>query len=166
MWKHDSNLDLPALSADESGGNMTDSSTAMNNNERPQQVQQLQQQLQAPPNYLDSNFFYSLDQLSQDNSLLFIQQQRQQQQQQGQHFGNQFTKEHTNGNASGSVSNQPSMAQSIATSMESFQQAITNSVGNQPPSFWTGLNNVSSSRDNIVPALLLIISHNLILVYF
>ncbi|KAI9481053.1 MAG: hypothetical protein EXX96DRAFT_565199 [Benjaminiella poitrasii] len=45
------------------------------------------------------------------------------------------------------------LAHSMATSMESFQAAVTTSVGEQPPSFWTGLNNFISNvtHTNIFP---------------
>ena len=143
MSKRDSNLDLPALSADESGGNMTYSS---NLSQLPQQQKNFTPVSTTP--FMDFNFFYGLDQLAPDNPLFFMQQQQQQQQQhqnQNQHnestmYGDQFLKEAVNGEGSSSTT----LAQSISSSMASFQAAITSSVGEQPPSFWTGLNNVNN----------------------
>ncbi len=133
MSKRDSSLDLPALSADESGGNMTDGS---NMDQLPHQQKNYASVSTAP--FIDSNFFYSLDQLAPDNPLFFMQQQ--QQHNESTMYGDQFLKETVNGEGSSSAT----VGQSISSSMASFQAAITSSVGEQPPSFWTGLNNVNN----------------------
>lgn len=189
----EANMDIPALSADESAQssrNMTDtsisehrlptlppSSQPIKNFTQPlaandlqlqqlEQQQQIQQQInqQQQPAFMDQSFFYGLDQLTSENPLFFMQQQQHQQQQIQQHqhhlqqqtslFENQFLKKAVdNENVAGSSSStnenggpmnasSTTLAQSIATSMESFQAAVTTSVGEQPPSFWTGLNNV------------------------
>jgi hypothetical protein len=139
-------LDLPALSADESAhssGNMTDTSTS--NDQTSEQFKDFTQQHQQQP-FMDHSFFYNLDQIANENPLYFMQQQHQQQQP-NVLFQNQFLKgesslSENNSNKSLGVSTS-TLAHSIATSMESFQNAITSSVGEQPPSFWAGLNNVS-----------------------
>lgn len=190
----EANIDIPALSDDESAqssGNMADTSISESrpstlpslsqpiknftqpippNNLQLQQLQlqqqeQIQQQInQQQPAFMDQSFFYGLDQLASENPLFFMQQQQHQQQQIQQHqlhlqqqttslFENQFLKKATgNENAASSSSinesggpmndSSTTLAQSIATSMESFQAAVTTSVGEQPPTFWTGLNNV------------------------
>lgn len=127
----------------------------------PQQHQVNQQQQQQQPAFMDQSFFYGFDQLGSDNPLFFMQQHQQQHQQQLQQqtaslFEDHFLKEATDHDNAGSSSSandnrgtmngsSTTLAQSIATSMESFQAAVTTSVGEQPPSFWTGLNNVSST---------------------
>lgn len=126
-----------------------------------QQHQVNQQQQQQQPAFMDQSFFYGFDQLGSDNPLFFMQQHQQQHQQQLQQqtaslFEDHFLKEATDHDNAGSSSSandnrgtmngsSTTLAQSIATSMESFQAAVTTSVGEQPPSFWTGLNNVSST---------------------
>lgn len=126
-----------------------------------QQHQVSQQQQQQQPAFMDQSFFYGFDQLSSDNPLFFMQQHQQQHQQQLQQqtaslFEDHFLKEATDHDNAGSSSSandnrgtmngsSTTLAQSIATSMESFQAAVTTSVGEQPASFWTGLNNVSST---------------------
>ncbi|KAI8637870.1 hypothetical protein BD408DRAFT_423900 [Parasitella parasitica] len=181
----EANMDLPALSADEStrssgdmsGGSINEHRPAMppssqlenftqplapNNLQlEPQQHGQQQQQ----PAFMDQSFFYGLGQLASDNYLYFMQQQqqRQQEQQTVSLFQDQFLKEAaSNENAAGSSSDNcvamngssATLAHSIAPSMESFQAAVTTSVGEQPPSFWTGLNNFISNvtHNNIFPA--------------
>jgi hypothetical protein len=219
----EANMDMPALSADEStqsSGNMTDTSISEHqpqtlpissqpiknftqplspNNLQLQQLQlQLQQQeqiQQQQPAFMDQSFFYGLDQLTSENPLFFMQQQQHQQQQQQQQqiqqhqhhlqqqptslYQNQFLKKATvdeNADSSSSITNEnggpmnnssTTLAQSITTSMESFQAAVTTSVGEQPPTFWTGLNNVCIFNCIIyrhVKIVLIMINYNL--VYF
>ena len=149
MSRNNSNLDLPALSADESGGSITDASTLEGTSTQGQKS--FAPVATAP--FIDNNFFFNLDGLAPDNPLFFMPQQQQQSQQQTDQtalFGNQFLKEAAAAAAVAANSedgNPTSLAQSIAASMASFQQAITSSVGEQPPSFWAGLNNVSLKRD-------------------
>lgn len=159
MSRSDSNLDLPALSADESGGNVTDNSNIIQESDRlppPKNFNNVPPPL--PPSFMDQSFFYGLDQISQDNPLYYMPQQQHQHQQHQQHqqeqqnnnqgnaFAEQFLKENSEKNnnhltrLNGDSSS--TLAQSIASNMESFQAAISTSVGEQPPSFWTGLNNV------------------------
>ncbi|EPB85489.1 hypothetical protein HMPREF1544_07762 [Mucor circinelloides 1006PhL] len=134
-----------------------------------QQHQVNQQQQQQQPAFMDQSFFYGFDQLGSDNPLFFMQQHQQQHQQQLQQqtaslFEDHFLKEATDHDNAGSSSSandnrgtmngsSTTLAQSIATSMESFQAAVTTSVGEQPPSFWTGLNNFISNvtHNNIFP---------------
>ncbi|KAI9267239.1 hypothetical protein EDC94DRAFT_515092 [Helicostylum pulchrum] len=155
MSRSDSNLDLPALSADESGGNVTDNSNIIQESDRlppPKNFNNVPPPL--PPSFMDQSFFYGLDQISQDNPLYYMPQQQHQHQQHQQHQqeqqnnnqGNAFA-EQLNGDSSSTL------AQSIASNMESFQAAISTSVGEQPPSFWTGLNNFISNvtHNNIFP---------------
>lgn len=149
MSETNSNLDLPALSTDESASSMTDNSTSMNESNRLSSQKNFTTAPVPPPQFMDQSFFYSLGQLSADNPLLFMQQQN-------TGFADQFLKE--NGESSNNQSRMnvgdstSTLAQSIASNMESFQAAITTSVGEQPLSFWTGLNNVNSR----VHALLLV----------
>ncbi|KAI7897999.1 uncharacterized protein BX663DRAFT_272280 [Cokeromyces recurvatus] len=181
MSRRDSNLDLPALSADESihsSGNMTDTSINDNKNLLQPTSQPLKpyaqhlnshNQQQQHPSFMDQSFLYNLDQISSNNSLFYMQpqqsqhppHQQQQQQQQQQHlqvqnslFGDQFLEKATNDNPESALQNNTNgsmnaststLAQSIATNIESFQAAVTTSVGEQPPSFWTGLNNFISN---------------------
>lgn len=155
MSKHNSNLDLPALSADESGGNMTDGSSL---DRVPLQQKNYPSAPAAP--FIDSNFFYNLDQLDSDNPLFFMQQQQQQHGQQSNEstmYGDQFLKEQAHGESSAAST---TLSQSIAASMASFQAAVTSSVGEQPPSFWTGLNNVNILNNEII------IFTNALIVYF
>lgn len=140
MSKEMSNADLPALSADKLAENTTNNSVGMDeNNGLP-----LQKNFATPPPQLvDQSFFYSLGQLSAENPLFFMQQS----QNNGNNaFADQFLKENGEGSSNQSRMNgsdsTSTLAQSIASNMESFQAAITTSVGEQPPSFWTGLNNV------------------------
>lgn len=154
MSKHGSNLDLPGLSADESGGNLTDASSM---DRVPLQQQQQQQQQKNYPTsaapFIDSNFFYNLDQLDSENPLFFMQQQNGHQQTQSNQstmYGDQFLKEQQQGEGSSSTN---TLSQSVAASLASFQAAVTSSVGEQPPSFWTGLNNFISNvtHTNLFP---------------
>lgn len=153
MSRSGSNLDLPALSADESGGNITDNSNIIHESDRlppPKNFNNAPPPL--PHSFMDQSFFYGLGQISQDNPLYYMPQQQQQHQieqqnnDQGNAFAEQFLKENSEKNnnhltrLNGDSSS--TLAQSIASNMESFQAAITTSVGEQPPSFWTGLNNV------------------------
>ncbi|KAI8078381.1 hypothetical protein BDF21DRAFT_494124 [Thamnidium elegans] len=164
MSRSSSNLELPALSADESGGNVTDNSNNIHESDRlppPKNFNNAPPLL--PPSFMDQSFFYGLDQISQDNPLYYMpeqQQQHQQQQQNNNHgnaFAEQFLKENSEKNnnhltrLNGDSSS--TLAHSIASNMESFQAAITTSVGEQPPSFWTGLNNFISNvtHNNIFP---------------
>jgi hypothetical protein len=153
MSKQGSHIDLPALSGDESLQS-SGYSTSINDNKAIQQqtsniqpiksysqhlnpnIQLQGQQQQQTSSFMDPSFFYNLDQMTNENSLYFMQQQQQQQQQQNSLFDH-FMKNNTNNN-----NNASSSALSITTSMESFQNAVTTSVGEQPPSFWAGLNNV------------------------
>ncbi|KAF1800921.1 hypothetical protein FB192DRAFT_1437268 [Mucor lusitanicus] len=128
-------------------------------------MSQQHQQQQQQPAFMDQSFFYGLDQLGSDDPLFFMQQQQQQQQQQqlqqqtASLFEDHFLKEATdhagasNDNRGTMNASSTTLAQSIATSMESFQAAVTTSVGEQPPSFWTGLNNFISNvtHNNIFP---------------
>jgi hypothetical protein len=144
-------LDLPALSADESAhssGNMTD--TSINNDQASEQFKDFAQPSSTQQqHFMDPSFFYNLDQIANENPLYFMQQQQQQQQQQQSNslYQNQFLKPETslpeNNNDKNMGASTSTLAHSIATTMESFQNAITSSVGEQPPSFWAGLNNVS-----------------------
>jgi hypothetical protein len=117
--------ELPGLttedSAQSSSGNMTDSDTQdhKSNNFA----------------FMDQAFFYNLDQLAPDNPLFFMQQQQQQ-----HGFDGQFiTKDNEN----------RSVATSLANSLESLRSAVAANTteGEQPLSFWSGLNNVGIERD-------------------
>lgn len=149
MSKHGSNLDLPGLSADESGGNLTDASSM---DRVPLQQQQHKNYPPSTAPFMDSNFFYNLDQLDPENPLFFMQQQQnghqQAQSNQSTMYGDQFLKEQQQQQGHGSSgegsSSSNTLSQSVAASLASFQAAVTSSVGEQPPSFWTGLNNVNT----------------------
>lgn len=142
-------LDIPALSADESAhssGNITD--TTVNNDQASERFKDFTQptsQQQQP--FMDHSFFYNLDQIAKENPLYFMQQQQQSQLQQPDSvYQGQFEKAESslaeNSNHKPLGSSTSTLTNSIATTMQSFQNAITSSVGEQPPSFWAGLNNV------------------------
>lgn len=161
MSKHGSHIDLPALSADDSvhsSSYITDTSindsnktlqtpSIKNYNQQLNTDIQLQQQQQSNA-FMNQPYFYNLDQMNTDNSLYFMQQQQQQQQNTLiDHFmKNSNSNNHSNNASSSSLQNNPNSALSISTSIESFQNAVSTTVGDQPPSFWAGLNNVPNFR--------------------
>ncbi|KAI8064290.1 uncharacterized protein B0P05DRAFT_554854 [Gilbertella persicaria] len=129
MSKHGSNLDLPGLSTDKSAHsnvNMTDNDQSMPSATHENIVQ----------SFVDHPFLYNLDQFTPESPFYLIQK-----------------SSHSDSNSNhGSTS---TLTQSIANTMESFQSAITSSVGEQPPSFWTGLNNFISNvtHNNLFPTI-------------
>ncbi|KAI8878015.1 hypothetical protein K501DRAFT_196907 [Backusella circina FSU 941] len=125
--------ELPGLttteeSAQSSSGNMTDSDTQEHKNNNNNFA------------FMDQAFFYNLDQLAPDNPLFFMQQQH--------GFDNQFlTKDNEN----------RSVTTSLANSLESLRSAVAANTteGEQPLSFWSGLNNFLSNvtHNNLFPAI-------------
>lgn len=125
MSKEVHSTELPLLSADESGhssGSITDDSAHIKQQESSSLIDQ---------------FIYNLEQIAQNSSLMYTQQQQQQQQQ--QQMDNQFLKQSVK--ADTSFDSASHLSDSLSANMDSLDQTVA--PGEQQASIWSGLNNVS-----------------------
>ncbi|CEJ01589.1 hypothetical protein RMCBS344292_15612 [Rhizopus microsporus] len=121
MSKEVHNTELPPLSADESGhssGSITDDSAHIKQQESSSLIDQ---------------FIYNLEQIAQNSSLMYTQQQQQQQQ-----MDNQFLKQSVK--ADTSFDSASHLSDSLSANMDSLDQTVA--PGEQQASIWSGLNNV------------------------
>ncbi|ORE07219.1 hypothetical protein BCV72DRAFT_304844 [Rhizopus microsporus var. microsporus] len=136
MSKEVHNTELPPLSADESGhssGSITDDSAHIKQQESSSLIDQ---------------FIYNLEQIAQNSSLMYTQQQQQQQQQQ---MDNQFLKQSVK--ADTSFDNASHLSDSLSVNMDSLDQTVA--PGEQQASIWSGLNNFISNvtHNNLFPTI-------------
>lgn len=127
MSKNKSNTESSALSADETGNlseNMTDDGS---------HIQQQDKNFIEDASLIDHSLLYNLDQIPHDSELFYSQQQQ---------FENQLLKQQIATDVS--LDNSSQLSGSIRASVGSFEQSAA-SIGEQQPSIWSGLNNVSFS---------------------
>ncbi|KAI8968267.1 hypothetical protein BDF20DRAFT_839390 [Mycotypha africana] len=138
-------------------------------------VPQQQQQQQQPNTYMNQAYFYNFGHLANQNPYFFMQPNHNEQQQQQniqsqssmlqQALNNNVENNLSHSNLHTETSNENitqtfhtptgSIPHSTNTSMESFQAAVSSTVGNQPPSFWSGINNFLSNvtHTNLFPTI-------------